>query len=73
MLNILKTEHWVTSGPRHFFATVLVSFAALGAIGTIATVAKIAYDEQSWVALVVLIVTMVQVRYIIVLYDISRD
>ena len=39
-----------------------MSSAALVAIGTIAAVAKIAFDEKSWVALIVLLVTMVQVR-----------
>ena len=42
-------------------ATVLVFSAALIAIGTITAVAKIAFDEQSWVALIVLLVTAIQV------------
>ena len=61
-LNTLKSAHWVTFGPRYFLATVLVASAALVVIGAIAAVAKIAFDEQSWVALIVLLVTAVQVR-----------
>ena len=61
-LNTLKSAHWVTFGPRYFLATVLVASAALVAIGAIAAVAEIAFDEQSWVALIVLLVTAVQVR-----------
>ena len=59
-LDILKATRWVTFAP-YFLATVLVSFAALVAIGTIATVAKIAFNEQSWMAFIVLLVTIVQV------------
>ena len=57
--NILKASHWVFG--RCFLATVFVCSAALVAIGTIATVAKIAFDDRSWVAFVVLLVTIVQV------------
>ena len=53
--------HWFTFGPRYFLATVLVFSAALIAIGTITAVAKIAFDEQSSVALIVLLVTAIQV------------
>ena len=60
-LNILKSARWFTFGPRYFLATVLVSSAALVAIGTIAEVAKVAFDEQSLVASIVLLVTIVQV------------
>ena len=61
-LNTLKSAHWVTFGPRYFLATVLVASAALVAIGAIAAFAKIAFNEQSWVALIVLLVTEIQVR-----------
>ena len=61
-LNTLKSANWITFGPRYFMATVLVASAALVAIGAIAAVAEIAFDEQSWVALIVLLVTAVQVR-----------
>ena len=60
LLNVLKSARWVTFGP-YFLASLLVLSAALVAIGTIAAVAKIAFDEQSWVAFIVLLVTMVQV------------
>ena len=60
-LNTLKSAYWVTFGPRYFLATVLVTSAALVAIGPIAAVAKIAFDEQSSVALIVLLVTAIQV------------
>ena len=59
-LDILKAARWVTFG-SYFLATLLVSSAALVAIGTIAAVAKVAFDEQSLVAFIVLLVTMVQV------------
>ena len=59
-LNILKNARWVTFD-RYLLATLLVSSAALVAIGIIAAVAKIAFDEQSWGAFIVLLVTMVQV------------
>ena len=49
LLNILKNACWFTFG-RYFLATLLASSAALVAIGIIAAVAKIAFDEQSWVA-----------------------
>ena len=58
--NILIAVRWVTFG-SYFLATILVSSAALVAIGTIAAVAKIAFDEQSWMAFIVLLVTLVQV------------
>ena len=60
-LNILKSAPWLTFGPWYFLATVLVSSAALVAIGTIAVVAKVAFDEQSWLASIVLLVTIIQV------------
>ena len=60
-LNILKSASLFTFGPRYFLATVLVSSAALIAISTIAAVGKIAFDEQSWEASIVLLVTIVQV------------
>ena len=59
--NILKTDPRKTFG-SHSFAALLVSSAALVAIGATVAVAKIAFQEQSWWAFLMLIVTIVQVR-----------
>ena len=61
MSNILKTDPRKTFG-SHSFAAILVSSAALVAIGATVAVAKIAFQEQSWWAFFMLIVTIVQVR-----------
>ena len=50
---------------RLLWAIALLSAALLVVIATIAAVAWIAYEEQSWVAALVLLVTIVQVQDII--------
>ena len=54
--NLLKT-----ASDHHFWATILVSCAILVPIATTSAIAKIAYQEQSWEAVLVLLVTIIQV------------
>ena len=70
-LDVLKTTHWnaATSSPMSYYrilwaATLLLS-AVLVVIATIIAVARIAYEEQSLVAFVILLVTIIQVEDVI--------
>ena len=65
----LKTTCWpaptAATRPKSYrllSAITLLSVALLLVIATIVAVARIAYEEQSWVAYLVLIVTIVQVQ-----------
>ena len=74
-LEVLKAACWPTTTTaaaatpktscRIFLATTLLLSAVLVLIATIVAVARIAYEEQSWAASLVLIVTIVQVQKLI--------
>ena len=74
-LDVLKTTRWAaaTSSPmsayRILWTTTLLSSAVLVVIATIIAVARIAYEEQSLVAFVVLLVTIIQVEKIIPIFQ----
>ena len=64
-LDILKTSHCATAGVsisyQKLFSTVLLSSAILVAIAAIVAIARIASQEQSWIASIVLLATIIQV------------
>ena len=60
-LDILKTSHYATISYRQLFSTVLLSSAILVAIAAIVAIARIASQEQSWIASIVLLATIIQV------------
>ena len=70
-LDVLKTTHWANaasspmSSYRILWATTLLLSAFLVVIATIIAVARIAYEEQSMIAFVILLVTIIQVENVI--------
>ena len=64
-LDVLKTSYYATAGGtisyRQLFSTVLLSSAILVAIAAIVAIARIASQEQSWIASIVLLATIIQV------------
>ena len=70
-LDVLKTTRWADAGDSPMssywilWATTLLSSAVLVVIATITAVARIAYEEQSLVAFVILLVTIIQVEDVI--------
>ena len=67
-LDVVKTTRWADAADspmsyyRILWATTLLSSAVLVVIATITAVARIAYEEHSWAAFVVLLVTIIQVE-----------
>ena len=64
-LDVLKTSYYATAGGtisyRQLFSTVLLSSAILVVIAAIVAIARIASQEQSWIASIVLLATIIQV------------
>ena len=70
-LDVLKTTCWPATAAarpmsyRLLWAIALLSAAVLVVVATIVAVARIAYQEQSWAASLVLLVTIVQVQHML--------
>ena len=70
-LDVVKTTRWADAADspmsyyRILWATTLLSSAVLVVIATIIAVARIGYEEQSLVAFVILLVTIIQVEDVI--------
>ena len=79
-LEVLKAACWPTTDAaatpkiscRIFLATTLLLSAVVVVIATIVAVARIAYEEQSWAASLVLIVTIVQVQELISMLQFTK-